>query len=120
MPKIRDQFVMPLIEALKAFGHFEYQFEGDTATEEQAALLQVTPGFPVLNCRSVAFRKDSTPLLVACTVSAPIASFIGSLCGTMLVSAVALGGEASSESSWRAPLLDWREPTRYRPTRAKV
>ncbi|WP_456728113.1 GntR family transcriptional regulator [Bradyrhizobium sp. USDA 3364] len=69
MPKVREQLMMPFIEALKAFDHFEYQFEGATATEEQAALLEVTPGFPVLNCRTVAFRKDGTPLVVGCTVA---------------------------------------------------
>ncbi|WP_426441286.1 GntR family transcriptional regulator [Bradyrhizobium genosp. P] len=69
MPKIRERFMMPFVEALKGFDHFEYQFEGATATEEQAAFLEVTPGFPVLNCRSVGFRKDGTPLLVGCTVT---------------------------------------------------
>ncbi|MGY3487993.1 DNA-binding GntR family transcriptional regulator [Bradyrhizobium sp. USDA 4011] len=69
MPKIRDQFVIPLVEALKGFDRFEYQFESSTATDEQAALLEITPGFAVTYCRYVAFRKDSKPLVVGCSVT---------------------------------------------------
>lgn len=68
--KIRGHFVMSLIQAQKIkFEHIDYQFEGSTATDEQAALLKVMTGFPVLAIRYAGMGKGGVPLIVGRTIS---------------------------------------------------
>lgn len=69
MPKIREQIVTPLIEAHAALDHIDYQLEGATATEEQAALLKVVSGFPVIAMQYAAIGQDGVPLYVGRTIS---------------------------------------------------
>ncbi|MGY3372005.1 DNA-binding GntR family transcriptional regulator [Bradyrhizobium sp. GM2.4] len=69
IPRIREQMVTSLMEAHTTFDHIDYQIEGSTATEEQAALLKVVPGFPVLGVQYTAIGKGDTPLFVGGSVS---------------------------------------------------
>jgi DNA-binding GntR family transcriptional regulator len=69
MPKLREHFISPLIEAHASFDHFDYLFQASTATEEQAALLKVMAGFPVLRAHYVAIGRNGRPLLVGCSTS---------------------------------------------------
>ncbi|HLI10343.1 MAG TPA: GntR family transcriptional regulator [Alphaproteobacteria bacterium] len=69
-PKLHGHFVMSLIQAHNiAFDHIDYQFEGSTATDEQAALLNVMTGFPVLAIRYAPIGKGGVPLLLGRTIS---------------------------------------------------
>ncbi|WP_271619804.1 GntR family transcriptional regulator [Bradyrhizobium sp. CCBAU 51745] len=69
IPKIRERLVTPLIEAHAAFEYMDYQVEGSTATEEQAALLKVVPGFPVLTTQCSAIGRGGESLFVGRAIS---------------------------------------------------
>ncbi|MDH2348892.1 GntR family transcriptional regulator [Bradyrhizobium sp. SSUT77] len=69
IPKIRDRLITPLIEAHAAFEHMDYEVEGSTATEEQAALLKVVPGFPVLAMQYTAVGRGGEALFVGRAIS---------------------------------------------------
>jgi len=69
-PKLRGQFVMSLIQTHHIEpDHIDYQFEGATATEEQASLLNVVIGFPLLVIRYTPIGKNGLPLLMGRTTS---------------------------------------------------
>ncbi len=69
IPKIRERLVTPLIESHAAFEYIDYQVEGSTATEEQAALLKVVPGFPVLITQCSAIGRGGESLFVGRAIS---------------------------------------------------
>lgn len=69
IPKIRERLVTPLIEAHAAFEQMDYQVEGSTATEEQATLLKVVPGFPVLAMQYSAIGRGGESLFVGRAIS---------------------------------------------------
>lgn len=69
IPKIRERLITPLIEAHAEFEHMDYQVEGSTATEEQAALLKVVPGFPVLAMQYNAIGRGGEELFVGRAIS---------------------------------------------------
>lgn len=69
IPKIREQTVTSLMEAHTTFDYIDYQIEGSTATEEQATLLKVVPGFPVLAVQYTAIGRGGAPLFLGGSVS---------------------------------------------------
>jgi len=69
-PKLRGHFVMPLLEAHGvAIDHVDYQFEAATAAESEAALLNVTTGFPLLVIRFTPIGPNGSPILAGRTTT---------------------------------------------------
>jgi GntR family transcriptional regulator len=69
IPHMREKMVTPLMEAQGAFDHIDYQIEASTATEEQAGLLEVVPGSPLLGVRYTAIGRDGTSVFIGGSVS---------------------------------------------------
>jgi DNA-binding GntR family transcriptional regulator len=69
-PELRGHFVMPMLEAHGiAIDHIDYQFEAATAAEHEAALLNVTTGFPLLVIRFTPFGPNGSPILAGRTTT---------------------------------------------------
>jgi GntR family transcriptional regulator len=69
-PELRGHFVMPLLETHGiAIDHIDYQFEAATAAENEAALLNVTTGFPLLVIRFTPIGPNGSPILVGRTTT---------------------------------------------------
>lgn len=80
-PHLSGRFVMPLLEAHGvAIDHIDYQFEAATATESEAALLDVTAGFPLLVIRFTPVAADGSPVLAGRTTT-PADRFTYRFCG---------------------------------------
>jgi len=68
--ELPGHFVMSLIEAHGiSLDHIDYEFEGSTATEAQASLLNVMTGFPLLIIRYTPIGLDGLPMLKGRTTS---------------------------------------------------
>ena len=68
--ELPGHFVMSLIEAHGIpLDHIDYEFEGATATETQASLLNVMTGFPLLVIRYMPIGLDGLPMLKGRTTS---------------------------------------------------
>lgn len=69
-PELRGHFVMPLLEAHGIdVDHIDYRFDAATATEAQAASLNVVTGFPLLVIHFTPIGKDGLPLLAGRTTT---------------------------------------------------
>ena len=63
-PELRGHFVMPLLAAHGVdVDHIDYRFDAATATETQAASLNVVTGFPLLVIHFTPIGQDGLPLL---------------------------------------------------------
>jgi GntR family transcriptional regulator len=68
--ELPGHFVMSLIDAHGIpLDHIDYEFEGATATEAQASLLNVMTGFPLLVIRYMPIGLDGLPMLKGRTTS---------------------------------------------------
>jgi DNA-binding GntR family transcriptional regulator len=67
---LRGHFIMPLLEAHKiAIDHVDYRFEAATATDAQAALLDIVTGFPLLVIRFAPIGTEGTPVIAGRTTT---------------------------------------------------
>lgn len=79
--RLTGRFVMPLLEMHGiAIDHIDYQFEAATATESEAAQLDVTAGFPLLVIRFTPLAPNGSPILAGRTTT-PADRFTYKFCG---------------------------------------
>lgn len=68
--ELSEEFLLPLLRAHDiAIDRFEYAIEGGAAEDDDAPLLGVTPGFPLLVVHYTPIAPGGTPILTSCTRS---------------------------------------------------
>jgi len=68
--ELKGRFVMPMLERFgQQVDHIDYRFEAATATGNQAALLKVTTGFPLLVIHFTPISPAGLPILAGRTIT---------------------------------------------------